>query len=315
MDSRYHPCLTLSCPLRSDMSTEAADEIDLRTLLLILRKHFRLFIIITVIVTIVGSIWSLRRPQQYSYRQSIQLANYYVNGKLQFLQPAVEIEQLINNVYLSAFQQRYNQQNPMKKIAIIGPQINAEKNVNRHYRIVASNNSDVLFIQGYGDKQFVNIFTRVNEFIFQKIIQEQKPLKEELSRHLQTKISIFINQIPELEKLQRAKNNYIINMQNGNNAVSSKDSFAQISHDIYINSLGAQANQNNLISLKINLADLKQQLSSIVPLSLNEMSVTVKLTRVSNLMKIMLSFFVGIFLAGVIVFFRNVLNKMLGHGE
>ncbi len=283
-------------------------EIDLKVLLLILCRHFKLLVIVTVLVTLLGSLWALTRPPQYRYQQIIQLMHYYVAGKLQVIQPTVEIKQLVENIYLPNFQQQYNQQHPNQTVTLP-----AGKSGNYNITYGLDNKSDVgnedngiLYISAHGGNNFKKIFVAANHYIFTQIVQEQRRRSAEQLKNIQTQINILSEQLPELEKLQTAKNDYLINKQNGNGKRSDKMDVANILHDIYISSTSVQQNQDEIIMLKIKLADLQHQIASITSVKLNKATQAVQPSQVSPIMKIILSFLVGLFLAVFTIFFIHI---------
>jgi len=275
------------------------DEIDLRTLLLILRRHIKLLIVVTVVVTLLGSVWALTRPKEYSYKQALYLTHYYSAGQITTVQPTKDIVQQIKNVYLPAFQQQYNQQHAHRQIAIV----DAKKIYN-----ITGQSARILYLQAYGDKQFADVVQQANQFILKKIMAEQAPYKIALMKYLQAQIAVLQQEIPMLEKLRDANNNYIVDSQVAKQKLTNKTNSSDILRDIYINSLGAQQNQNNLVTLKIQLANLQQQLASIQTAKLSAITTVAKENQTSKSVKIILSFLLGLFLSIVIIFLRNAVE-------
>lgn len=291
-------------------ATDDNNEIDLKTLLFILRRHFKLLIIIIVVVTLLGSLWALTRPQQYRYQQVIQLMHYYAAGKLQVVQPTAEIKQLIENIYLPNFQQQYNRQHPNQTVVL-----SAGQNGNYHITYGVASKGDlsnqdngVLYISAHGQSNLKKVFTAANRYIFTQITQEQRKRSIEQLKHMQTQINILSKQLPQLEKLQKAKNDYLMNRQNDKGKHNEKEHIANLFNTIYTSNGGAQQNQNEIISWQIKPADLQQQIASITSAELSGIIQVTETGRISTTMKIVLSFLVGLFLAIFLVYIANVVR-------
>ena len=268
---------------------EHYDEIDLRALLLILRRHFKLFSVVTLLVTVLGSVWGLTRPQQFNYQQSIQLAHYYSEGQLVAIQSAKQVVQQIENIYLPAFQQRYNQQHPHQTITLIGTMNKFSANKNNGYHITIGDNG-FLYLQVTGNQQFAEIVSQINQFIFEKIVTQQATLRAALTKHLQTQIKIFKQGIPVIENLFAERSNKAFNAQGlmGQNSLANSP--------------------NDIVNLKIQLADLQQQMVSMQSAKLDALIVIEILSQISMLTKIILSFLVGLFLGFFVVFIKNSID-------
>ena len=105
----------------------------------------------------------------------------------------------------------------------------------------------------------------------------------------------ILNQhLPELEELQKASNNYITRRQNDKEATN-----AAIDID-------GQQSQSNIIRLKTRLADLQQQVASVTPATLGVVIQVLKPQQLSPAMKILLSFFAGLFLAVIILLGKSM---------
>ena len=262
------------------------DAIDLRTLVRMLRRQFKLLMIITVAVTVLGSAWSLTRPQQYRYYQAIRLAHYYtVADQWQLLQPATETKDLIEQIYLPAFQQTYRQQHPDTVLSL-----------QNHYTVNAIDSRN-LYLTAEGDNHFKEVFVAANQYFFKKISQEQQQHGATLLKSLQARIHILSQQIPELEKLQKVEDIYMANGKNSQDRI--------IAANNYIESLIAQQNQNKLIRLKMDLTNLQNQAKTMISATLGPVIQTIKPQQLTPAMKILLSLFAGLLLGVTTVFLKE----------
>ena len=143
----------------------------------------------------------------------------------------------------------------------------------------------ILYI--YTDKSNAkDIFTVANKYLFKQILQEQEKRSKQLLKNIKSQISILSKQLPELEKLEKAKSNYLIAVQSGKEKFSEQSDIANILHDIYISSAGVQQNQDSLIKLQIKLVDLQHQVASMTPVKLGVVVQSIKPNQIPTEMKI-----------------------------
>ncbi len=268
------------------------DEISLRDIIAILVK--RSWIIFTTILIclalVIIMIFTTKESVQFS--QGIIPANYFVDGKINFLELPTDLISRVQSIYIPQFVNNYNDQHPKHPISV-------ERN--RIEFIIPKETYNVFYLTAriQGTNAAI-LFKQLSVDVLANINTSQAELINIERQQLQQKIMIMSAQLPKYEKLD------LVMQASLKKAVSLADqtdkSNGSLSLSDYLAYGMMQNKEQDMLNLQLQLSALQQQLQTFKPTAFFDEAVYSPVPEPSNIIKVILALIMGLILGILLVF-------------
>lgn len=287
------------------MKSDDTQEYSLLDLIVMLYKHRKLFIYTVLIITVLGAIyagWSGSK-KHYVYRQPVQLASYYLDGKQFLLQGSTDMISAVNNFYLPRFIEQYTAQHPTFNAAQFLENFSVQSSFEQQ---TASQPvlSNVIYFEYKTKHQDLEVFQQASESLMQQIHAQEKPVIDSLIAISNANTLVLQTEIPKLEKVGELLKSFSASQ--NNNGGRQELAMTVSTRETYLNLMSQSQTLQNVIQLKQTVNDLNQKVSSLTPTVATSIIAMDGKARISFVNMILLSFIMGIFIALLLVFIKVI---------
>lgn len=286
------------------MQPDDTQEYSLMDLIVMLYKHRKLFIYTVLIITILGGVyagWS-HSEKYYMYRQPVQLASYYLDGKQFLLQGNTEVISAVGNLYLPRFMAQYKATHPTFNEIQFETNFSAQTSFEQ-VKDQAETPSSRIYLEYKGTPKDLTLFQEATQSIVQQIAQQERPMMDSLLIASKTSIALMETEVPKLEKVGELLKSY-----SGNpiNNVDQKMAMMVSTRETYLNLISQSQILQNVIQFKQTMNQLNQKIDSLVPTAVAPIIVMNAKPSISLVSMIILSFIIGLFIAMLLVFVKAI---------
>lgn len=290
--------------MNSSTPSDQVQEYSLLDLIVVLHKYRKLFIYTVVIVTILGCVLTLlsHMKKQYVYRQPVQLASYYLNGKQYALEGSVQIINAVNNLYLPRFIAQYKTQYPLFNEGRFIENFSAKTSFaqTQDQTEVPSN---TIYFEYRGFAQDLEIFQLAIASLLQQITQQEQPFINSLLNSSKSNLMLMQTEVPKLERVGDLLKSY---SSNPNSDAHQELAMTVTTRETYLDLISQSQTVQNIIQFKQTINELNQKIDSMTSTSLAPLIILNAKPKISLAVGIVLSFIAGLFIGLLLVFIRAI---------
>jgi hypothetical protein len=284
------------------MQQDDTQEYSLLDLIVMLYKHRKLFIYTILIITILGVIyagWSYSK-KQFIYRQPVQLASYYLDGKQYLLQGNTQVINAVNNLYVPRFIEQYKSTHPKFNETKFLDNFSV-KSTFAQTQDQSEAISNVVYLEFKGSKDDLSLFQDASSSIVQQIVQQEKPMINSLIIASKSNLLLMQTEVPKLEKVGELLKSYSGNQDNN---IHQEMAMTVSTRETYLDLISQSQTVQNVIQFKQAMNQLNQKIDSLTPTSTVSLIVMNANPKIPLVSMILLSFIIGLFIAILLVFIK-----------
>jgi hypothetical protein len=286
------------------VNQDNTQEYSLIDLIAVIIKHRKLFVYTVLVITFLGAVLAgiNHFNKQYIYRQPVQLASYYLEGKQYLLQGNQQVISAINNLYLPRFIASYKVQHPNFN------EIHFEKNFSVQATFIQTEDQNVapssmIYLEYKGSQKDLEAFQAATNSIVQQVIQQEQPMISSLVTASKSDLQLLQTEVPKLEKVGELLKSY--------SADPSSNAHQEIAmtvstRETYLDLISQSQTVQNVITFKQTINQLNQKIDSLTSTSMAALIVMNAKSTVSGVSLVLLSFIVGLFVAILLVFTKVI---------
>ena len=286
------------------MQPDDTQEYSLMDLIVMLYKHRKLFIYTVLIITILGGVyagWS-HSKHQYIYRQPVQLASYYLDGKQFLLQGNADVISAVGNLYLPRFIAQYKATHPTFNEIQFVTNFSAQTSFEQ-VKDQAETPSSTIYLEYKGTAKDLTLFQDASSSILLQVVQQEKSMIDSFLTASKSNLLLMQTEVPKLEKIGELLKSYSGNQ---NNNVHQEMAIEVSTRETYLNLISQSQTVLTLIQFKQTMNQLNQKLDSLVPTAVAPIIVMNAKPSISLVSMIILSFIIGLFIAMLLVFVKAI---------
>jgi hypothetical protein len=279
-------------------------EYSLLDLIVVLSKHRKLFIYTTLIITLLGAIFAgmTHLKKSYVYRQPVQLASYFSDGKQFLLQGNAQIMSAVNNLYLPRFLEQYRTQHVKFNDARFIENFNVQSSFEQTQGQIEAP-SNTIYFEYKGNENDLPLFQQAVQSILLQIQQQEHPMMNSLLNTSKANLLLMQTEVPKLEKVGELLKDYSATK---NNDMHQEIAMTVSTRETYLDLISQSQTVQNVIQFKQAANDLTQKIESLTPSTMGPLIIIAGKPAISFMGMVLLSFIVGLFIALLLVFIKAI---------
>lgn len=288
----------------SSTSSNQVQEYSLMDLIVILYKYRKLFICTVIIVTILGSVFAIlnHSKKQYMYRQPVQLASYYLNGKQYSLEESTQIVSAVNNLYLPRFIAQYKAQHPLFNEGQFIENFVAKASFMQMQDQAGIPNNTIYF-EYQGLTKDLEVFQLATASLVHQIIQQEQPFINSLLSASKSNLMLMQAEVPKLEKVGDLLKSYSAN---SNTDIHQELAMTVSTRETYLDLISQSQTVQNIIQFKQIINELNQKIDSLTTTTAAPLIILNANPKISLVNALLLSFIIGLFIGLLLVFIKAI---------
>ncbi len=279
--------------------TQANDEISLREIVSILKKRKWLVFVPIVICLIIAIISIVSYKKMYAYTQGILPANYYVDGKIQFLESPGDLISRVNMIYIPEFIDSYNATNPTYPISLLGDKVQF---------VIPKDVSNEFYLSAEMPRDRLAVFQQLSQAVLNNMQASQLDLINISRQQNEQTVAILQTRLPKYQQLDNLMQN---SLKTAVSSTEQNNNTTSLSLSDYLAYGMMQQKQEALVDLQLQIISLQQQLATLKATSFYGALVASPVRDPIGIagkiiLAIVLGFIIGVFLAFMVEGWQQV---------